>query len=288
MKSIVLALVAALLFMFVYSNASAEIDRNRYEGTIIADGTECIDYITGEVFAVYDTGYYVEILPKPPTDQSPDELVNTYSSANGLACYVPSFAVEYLPDSRVYDDVDTNELPALAPAEEIGTNIVNDYADCRTAPSLDAEVVTVLEPGTTVIEFADGVIDDGWQWVGLEATDCHVSADLLGEKVVTDTEVVADEPIADSAPVAAETWVEPIATNEPVTEDVSVTEGPVQTASAPVVEKLPSTGSGTAKIVASNLVFWGIVPVGLFVAACIARYLQAKGEKTMPVVSRRR
>lgn len=276
MKNITSALGAVLLFLFVsISSASADTDRNRYEGTIIADSTLCIDHLADEVFATYNVGDYVEILPKSPTDLSPDDLVLTYSATSGFFCYVASSAVEYLPDSRVYDDEVIDDLPTLAPAVVIGTNFVNaNDVNCRVSPSLDAEVRAVLQSGDIVTEFADGAIGDGWQWVGLEATDCHVSADLLGEK-----DAIASEPAIENT----------VAVTEPSTEDEIVYSEPMQVDTPPMVTQLPSTGDGTgdsSKVLISNIVFWGIWPVGLLIAACIARHLQNKGEKTLPVISR--
>lgn len=62
--------------------------------------------------------------------------------------------------------------------EVIGNTTVVDYVNCRAEPW--GQIITVLEPGRVVIEFADGV-SDGWQLVGLEATACYVWAAYLDD-----------------------------------------------------------------------------------------------------------
>lgn len=155
------------------------------------------------------------------------------------------------------------------------------------AQAYAVDYYTSLSYGAKVSVFPNNV-DGAWQLVqlGPEGATCWVEGYVLEppHDAVIDTDESAP---TNTAPVEVVEEKEVVAVApEPVIEDPVVYEEPAQPITAPVVTELPSTGSGTAKIILSNIVFWGTVPVGLFVAACIARRKQANREKAMPVISR--
>lgn len=283
-KNIYLALGAALLLLFVSQSVVAA--ENRINSFVSIDEIHCYDAIN-DVTTTLVYGTSVATLDPPRYNDDGLEFI-VYGLTHGSSCLAPVGSVSegqgwihfddtppVIGDSVDVDFIDEDvqhghTLPE--PAVVIGTNVVNTVAYCRAAPLPDAEIVATLQPGNIVTEFADGV-QDGWQWVGLEATDCFVWAELLGYQPEEPTVIPPVTSTDDSHVVIEETAV--------------YEEEKVQLDTPSVVTQLPSTGSGSgnsmeaeipSQSMTKTIAVWstliGIVAITIGGPVCAAKWLE--------------
>lgn len=124
----------------------------------------------GSKGAIYSTAYLIQVRPSALTDTPKYFSVPNTSSNNAAGATV--------------EETDHTQLPLqLAVGDEVVTT--QDAVNLRAEPSIEGEIVTVLEKGVTLEIVADSVEADGYIWFPVENTDLRYEGFIVQDFIAS-------------------------------------------------------------------------------------------------------